>query len=72
MIMVRVLDENGEEVLRGWCMRHERRQPCAFDDELRPEDVEHLVVRDGPADWNMPRPLIPARITPPHRIEVIG
>ena len=70
--MVRVLDEDGHEVLRGWYMRHENRQPYVFDDELRPEDVDHIVLHDAEADWGLPRSIVPTRITPPHRIEVIG
>lgn len=69
--MVRVLDESGNEVMRGWYMRHENRQPCVLDDELREEDVDHLVMRDEYADWNMPRNVAVTRVTPPHIIEVI-
>ena len=69
--MVRVLDEDGNEVLRGWYMRHENRQPCVINDWLKPDDVDHIVLHDSMADWNMPRRIIPTKITPPHRIEVI-
>lgn len=66
---VRVLDENGREVLRGWYAFHEKRQLCPMGyDELRPDDVQHLVIHSDWADWNMPRRLVVSEITPPHRI----
>ncbi|MEG0375453.1 MAG: hypothetical protein RR672_07435 [Raoultibacter sp.] len=70
--MVRVLDGDGNEVLRGWYTRHENRQPSVIDDELRVVDVDHLVLHDACADWGMPRKLIATRVTPPHTIEVIA
>ena len=67
--MVRVLGESGREVLRGWYAFHEKRQLCPIGcDELRPDDVQHLVIRSDWADWNMPRELRVSAITPPHRI----
>ncbi|MEG2933547.1 MAG: hypothetical protein RR842_08200 [Gordonibacter sp.] len=69
--MVRVLDGDGNEVMRGWYARHENRQPCVVDDALRPEDVDHLVLHDEIADWGMPRKMIATKVTPPHTIEVI-
>lgn len=47
--MVRVLDESGEEVLRGWYVRHERRQLCPFDAECG--------ARNGWGDCNATCPL---------------
>ncbi|MEG2368757.1 MAG: hypothetical protein RSB16_02910 [Raoultibacter sp.] len=70
--MVRMLDGDGNEVMRGWYVRHESRQPSVIDDELRVVDVDHLVLHDACADWNMPRKLIATRVTPPHTIEVIA
>lgn len=68
--MVRVLDEDGNEVLRGWYMRHENRQPGCCE-ELQEGDVDHLVLHDSFADWNMPRSVKATKVTPPHTIEVI-
>lgn len=68
---VRVLDEDGNEVLRGWYIFHKNRQPYALDDELKPEDVDHLVAFDEFVDWGMGKRLKVIKITPPHRIEVI-
>lgn len=69
--MVRVLDEQNREVLRGWYIRHETRQPYCFGDELREEEVQHIVAVDEFADWGMPRQLKLKVVTPPHRIEMV-
>lgn len=69
--MVRVLDEGGREVLRGWYVMHLNRQPCVIGDWYHEEDVDHLVLHSRSADWNMSRGLIPSKITPPHTIEII-
>ena len=70
---VRVLDEDGREVMRGYYCCHINRQVAPLGvDSLRPEDIDHCVVYDGPADWNMTKPVNVAKITPPHRIEVVG
>lgn len=69
--MVRVLDEGGREVMRGWYVRHESRQPCLVGDALLPEDVHHVVVCDAFADWGMPREMRASEVTSPHRIEVV-
>lgn len=68
--MVRVLDEQGREVLYGWYYRHVNRCPHCTE-ELKESDIDHIVMHDGFADWNMPRDIECTRITPPHRIEVI-
>lgn len=69
--MVRVMDEQGREVARGWYVRHECRQVCPIEDRLKPADVAHLVAVSEGADWNMPCNLSLLEVTPPHRIEVI-
>ncbi len=71
---VRIVDEEGRALFEGYYIRHENRQPAVFGgtDCLHPEDVDHLVAVDGFADWNMPRDLVIKRVTPPHRIEVVG
>lgn len=69
---VRIVDGEGRALFEGYYIRHENRQPCVLHDCLRPEDVDHLVAVDGFADWNMPRDLVIKRVTPPHRIEVVG
>ncbi len=71
---VRIVDEEGRELFEGYYIRHENRQPAVFGgtDYLHPEDVDHCVAVDEFADWNMPRGLVIKKVTPPHRIEVIG
>lgn len=68
--MVRVLDADGKEVMRGYYVCHINRQPGCCGG-LRGGDVDHVVMHDGFADWHMPRSLEAAKITPPHTIEVI-
>lgn len=48
--------DNGEWV-RGYYCKHIKRQVCPMGDELKPEDIAHLIINDGFADWNMPRSL---------------
>lgn len=71
---VRIVDEEGRELFEGYYIRHENRQPAVFGgtDRLHPEDVDHCVAVDEFADWNMPRRLVIKKVTPPHRIEVVG
>ena len=71
---VRIVDEEGRALFEGYYIRHENRQPAVFGgtDYLHPEDVDHCVAVDEFADWNMPRSLVIKKVTPPHRIEVIG
>ena len=69
--MVRVVNEHGKELFRGWCIRHEARRPAPFGGELRDEDVQHIVAVDSPADWNMPRNLKLLEVKPPYRIEAV-
>lgn len=69
---VRVLDEDGREVFRGYYYQHVNRQVAPIRDSLRPEDVDHCVVHDDFADWNMPKSFRVTKITPPHRIEIVG
>ena len=41
----------------GYYCKHTKRQVCPIGDELKPEDIAHLIINDGFADWNMPRSL---------------
>ena len=69
---VKVLDENGKEVLRGYYVLHFNRTPCVFVDEHKADDVEHLVVCSKDYDWNLPTQLTIKKITPPHTIHIIS
>lgn len=69
--MVRVLNEDGKEVYRGWYMMHINRQTACIGDQLKESDVDHLVMTDGFADWNMPKDIRPIKVTPPHTIEIV-
>jgi uncharacterized phage protein (TIGR01671 family) len=41
----------------GYYCKHIKRQVCPMGGELKPEDIAHLIINDGFADWNMPRSL---------------
>ena len=41
----------------GYYCKHIGRQVCSAGDELKPEDIAHLIINDAFADWNMPRSL---------------
>ena len=41
----------------GYYCKHIGRQVCPAGDELKPEDIAHLIINDAFADWNMPRSL---------------
>lgn len=56
----------------GYYARHERRQPGAIGDALRPEEIKHLMMYNGFADWNMPRSLCCIEIDPETVGQFIG
>jgi uncharacterized phage protein (TIGR01671 family) len=41
----------------GYYCKYTKRQVCPVGDELKPEDIAHLIINDAFADWNMPRSL---------------
>jgi hypothetical protein len=53
--MVRVLDGDGNEVVRGWYALHINRTTGPIGDILHDRDTEHWVIYDGHLDWNMLR-----------------
>lgn len=63
-------DDGGEHCgpYEGWAVgyyvMHLNRTPCPFGDSYREEDVEHLVIRDGFSDWNMPRGMEAVEVLP--------
>jgi hypothetical protein len=48
--------DNGEWVYGYYC-KHIGRQVCPVGDELKPEDIAHLIINDDFVDWDMPRSL---------------
>ena len=68
---VKVVDENGKTLMTGYYVYHEARQPAPIGDSLTDDEIQHLVICDDSADWNMPKSLRVLRITPPERIEVL-
>ena len=54
--------DNGEWVYGGY-HKHIKRQISPIGDSLQDDDIAHLIIQSGFADWNIPKPL--------HGIEVI-
>lgn len=50
--------------VEGVYFKHYNRQVSPLGDELKPEDIDHLIIRSGFADWNMPRQLEAVPINP--------
>lgn len=50
-------------VLGGY-HKHVKRQICPMGDELKPDDIDHIIIFDGFADWNMPKPLQAVEVIP--------
>ena len=42
----------------------ETRQPCVCNDELKPEEIKHIIIKNSFADWNMPRTMQPYIVIP--------
>ena len=51
-----------------WCygsyFKHIKRQVSPIDDSLKNEDIEHLMISNGFADWNMPRAITATLVNP--------
>lgn len=68
---VRVLDEEGNQIMSGYYMHHINRCLSPIGDSLKEKDVDHIVLSDSFADWNMPQSVRLVKVTPPHTIEII-
>ena len=55
--------DNGEWI-EGYYMRHENRMLAPMGDTLKDEDVDHIILFSGFADWNMPRDIKYAKVDP--------
>lgn len=55
--------DNGEWV-EGYYIYHIKRTPCVFGDSVKPEDEQHVIMKDGFSDWNMPRDTVHYDIDP--------
>lgn len=63
-ILFRAKDINNNWVY-GSYFKHIERQICHIgNDSLKGEDIEHLIIRDSFADWNMPKTIECVRIKP--------
>ena len=56
--------DNGEWV-EGYYIYHIKRTICPLgEDSVKPEDEQHVIMRDGFSDWNMPRNTVVYEINP--------
>ena len=55
--------DNGEWV-EGYYIYHIKRTPSPIGDSVKPEDEQHVIMRDGFSDWNMPRNTVHFEIDP--------
>jgi len=55
--------DNGEWV-EGYYIYHIKRTICPIGDSIKPEDEQHVIMRDGFSDWNMPRDTVVYEIDP--------
>ena len=71
-ILFRAKDINNNWVY-GSYFKHIKRQICPIgNDSLKEEDIEHLMIRDSFADWNMPKEIECVRINPDTVGQYIG
>ena len=69
--MVRVLDEDGNEVMRGWYFRYPRRNDNPWNrDTDDPREMVEGILRCDEGDWDMQNRYTLVRVTPPHRMVV--
>lgn len=55
--------DNGGWV-EGYYIYHIKRTICPIGDSVKPEDEQHVIMRDGFSDWNMPRDTVVYEINP--------
>lgn len=55
--------DNGEWI-EGYYIYHIKRTICPIGDSVKPEDEQHVIMRDGFSDWNMPRDTVVYEIDP--------
>lgn len=63
--------DNGKWV-EGYYIYHIKRTPCVIGDWVKPEDEQHVIMRDGFSDWNMPRDTVYYDIDPSTLCEFTG
>ena len=70
--MVRVLDEDGKEVMRGWYFKYPRRNDNPWNrDSDEPHEMVEGILRCDEGDWGMNNRFVLVQVTPPHTMEVI-
>ena len=54
-IEFRARDKNTGRWVYGSYFKHIKRQVAPLGDGLKEEDIEHYIIKNGFADWNMPK-----------------
>ena len=75
--MTREILFRAKDINNNWAygsyFKHIKRQICPIgNDSLKEEDIEHLIIRDCFADWNMPKEIECVRIKPDTVGQYIG
>ena len=50
--------------IEGAYLCHLNRTPYCWGDRVKPDDYQHLIIRDGFSDWGMPRDIEQVEIDP--------
>ena len=70
--MVRVLDEGGKEVMRGWYFKYPRYNNNPWDrDSGKPCEMVEGILRCYEGDWGLENHFTLVRVMPPHTMEVV-
>ena len=69
--IVRVLDEDGKEVMRGWYFKYPRYNDNPWDrNPDEPREMVEGILRCDEGDWDMQNHFVLVQVTPPHTMEV--
>ncbi len=63
-ILFRGINEVTKKFVYGGYHKHEKRMLCPIGDELESDEIEHLIIIDAFADWNMPRDISFYKVIP--------
>jgi hypothetical protein len=62
--MVKAQCADNDQWIEGFYFRHIKRQICPIGDELKDDDIVHVICISSFADWNMPRNMQAVQIKP--------
>lgn len=56
-ILFRGRNVNTGKWVYGAYLKHQRITPCPVGHKVTKDDFQHLIIKSGFSDWNMPKPL---------------